>query len=54
MFKDKRKILGSILGSLMFLVVILALTYAFYIWRGDNTLVTFNINDSYSYCEVGE
>ena len=53
MLMDKRKFIGSILGGLMFLGVVLALTYAFYIWKGDNTLVTFNINDSYFYCESG-
>ena len=53
MLMDKRKFIGAILGGVLFVGVILALTYAFYIWKGDNTLVTFNINDSYFYCESG-
>ena len=53
MFRDKRKIFGAILGSLMFLSVIFALTYAFYEWRSDSTLVSFSITDASLFCESG-
>ena len=35
----------------MFIVVVIAFSYAFYVWKGDNTSVTFNISDNYFYCE---
>ena len=49
---DKRKIYGSILGGIIFLITILSFTYAFYYWRSSNTIVTFNISDSQFYCET--
>ena len=50
---DKRKLYGTIIGSLAFLAVILAFTYARYIWRSSDTNLSFNISDEYFYCESG-
>ena len=44
---DKRKFWGSILGTTMFLVMLLGLTYAYYTWRSSDTSLTFSISDAY-------
>lgn len=50
---DKRKFWGSILGTTMFLVMFLGLTYAYYTWRSSDTSLTFSISDSYFKCQSG-
>lgn len=42
---DKRKLIGTIVGCLLFIVCMLAVTYAYYIWRSDNTNVNLTIED---------
>ena len=32
----------------------MSFTFAYYTWRGNNTNLTFNISDSYFYCESGK
>ena len=51
---DSRKLLGFAIGVLLFLATLLFGTYAFYNWKSGNTDVTFNIGDSYFYCETGQ
>ena len=53
MTEGKRKLFGTILGILLFSMVVVAFTYASYVWRSGDTLLTININDSYFYCESG-
>ena len=48
---DKRKLLGFIIGVLLFAVSVASLTFAYYNWKSDNTDVSFVMNDSYFYCE---
>ena len=48
----KRKILGAIIGILLFAATVVSFTYAYYSWRSSNTNITFNINDTYFYCET--
>ena len=50
---DKRKFWGSILGTTMFLVMLLGLTYAYYTWRSTDTSLTFSISDAYFKCQSG-
>lgn len=50
---DKRKIYGTILGGIAFIAVIIAVTYARYVWRSTDTDLSFSINDSYFYCDSG-
>ena len=51
---DSRKLLGTIIGFILFGLTITLASFAFYTWRGSNTDVTFNIGDSYFYCESGQ
>ena len=51
---ESRKLLGFAIGVLLFLITILFGAYAFYSWKSGNTDVTFNIGDSYFYCETGQ
>lgn len=51
---DSRKLLGFAIGVLLFLATLLFGTFAFYSWKSGNTDVTFNIGDSYFYCETGQ
>ncbi|MCI6266987.1 MAG: InlB B-repeat-containing protein, partial [Erysipelotrichaceae bacterium] len=53
MITNKKKFFGSILGVILFTIVVLAFSYASYIWKSEDTIVTFDINDSYFYCESG-
>ena len=52
MFSDKKKLIGFILGLIMFSITVTSLTYAYYSWQSANTDITFNINDQYFYCET--
>ena len=52
MFEDKRKFFGTILGIIIFIITALSITYAFYNWKSSDTPVTFNISDSYFFCET--
>ena len=49
---NRRKLLGTIIGIILFMITVISFTYAFYSWRSSDTDVTFNINDSYFYCET--
>lgn len=42
---DKRKIIGTIIGVLLFVICMLAATYAYYTWRSANTAVNLTISD---------
>ena len=42
---NKRKILGTILGAIMYGVCILYFTYAYYVWRSEETPLSFGIED---------
>ena len=51
---DKRKILGTIIGLLMYSALTIFLTYAWYEWKSTNTNVVFTIEDGQSsICEPG-
>ncbi len=50
---DKRKVLGTIVGGIVFLVCILFLTYAYYTWKSGNTNVAINIQDVNLECTPG-
>lgn len=43
---DMRKVIGTIVGSIIFLACIAFFTYAFYNWRSENTLVNLGIQES--------
>ncbi len=49
--KNYRKILGMVLGIIVYVCTIVIATYSYYTWKSEDTLVTLNINDSYFYCE---
>ena len=51
---QKRKVIGAVLGFIFFCLTIIVSTFAFYTWKSGNTDVTFNIGDSYFYCESGQ
>ena len=51
-FLKYRKLIGTILGLILFSITVISITYAYYSWRSSNTDVTFNIDDSYFYCET--
>ena len=51
---DSRKVLGTVIGGIFFLVCILFFTYAYYVWRSpQNTVVSFTIQDASKVCEMG-
>lgn len=50
---DKRKVLGTIVGVVVFLVCILFFTYAYYVWKGENVNVAINIQDVSLECTPG-
>ncbi|MBQ6476826.1 MAG: InlB B-repeat-containing protein [Bacilli bacterium] len=52
MFSNKRKLIGFIVGLIMFAITVTSLTYAYYQWQSSNTNITFNVDDSYFYCET--
>ena len=54
MKEKNKKLLGTIIGLLLFSITVTFFTYANYAWRSKNTDVTFSIGDSYFYCESGE
>ena len=49
---NKRKIIGFIVGLILFSITVTSLSYAYYSWQSSNTDITFNINDQYFYCET--
>ncbi len=49
---NKRKIIGFIIGLIMFAATVTSLSYAYYSWSSTNTDITFNLNDQYFYCET--
>ena len=51
---DSRKLFGFAVGVLLFLLTLVLGTYAFYTLKIGNTAVTFNIGDSYFFCETGK
>ena len=52
MFSNKRKLIGFIIGLIMFAVTVTSLTYAYYDWQSTNTNITFNVSDQYFSCET--
>ena len=50
---DWRKVLGTIIGGIIFLSCILFFTYAYYNWRSENTTVGFDIEDASLKCISG-
>ncbi|MBQ8681345.1 MAG: hypothetical protein IJ509_00315, partial [Bacilli bacterium] len=50
---NSRKLWGTIIGVLGFVGLILVVTYARYVWKSEDTLLTFNFSDEYFYCESG-
>ena len=51
---DSRKLFGFAVGVVLFLLTVLVGANAFYTWKSGNKDVTFNIGDSYFYCESGQ
>ena len=49
---NRRKVIGAILGLILFSITVISITYAYYSWRSSNTDITFSIDDSYFYCET--
>ena len=45
MDNSKRKVLGSVLGIIIFIICILSLSYAWYRWRSANTDVDIGIHE---------
>ena len=49
---NKRKLIGFIIGLVLFSITITSLSYAYYSWKSSNTDITFNINDQYFKCDT--
>lgn len=43
---DKRKLIGAVIGTVVFISCVLFFTYAYYNWKSSNTLVSFDITDA--------
>lgn len=52
LFNDRR-VLGTVLGTFLFICCLLFFTYAYYVWRSDNTLMNITISDFYLNCVNG-
>ena len=51
---DKRKVIGTVVGGIVFICCMLYFTYAFYNWRSTNTIVDLTIEDiSGGECIIG-
>ena len=50
---DKRKLFGTLLGTIAFAVMLLAVSYAYYTWKSTDTVVSITMDDPYFYCESG-
>ena len=50
---DKRKVIGTVIGSIFFICCILYFTYAYYNWQSENTLVNLSIEDASIKCTLG-
>ena len=46
--RNKRKIFGTILGIVLYVVIIVAMTYAWYVWRSEYINVNANIAENSS------
>lgn len=42
---DKRKLIGTIIGILLFVICIMGMSYAYYSWKSSNTEVSLTIED---------
>jgi len=50
---DPRKGVGIVIGIIFYSLCILAFSFAYYVWKSEDTDVVFNISDPYFYCESG-
>lgn len=50
---DSRKLLGTLVGTVVFVGFILFFTYAYYNWKSDNANVILGIKDLSTQCKVG-
>ena len=46
---NKRKLYGTILGGIAFLAVIIAVTYARYVWKSDDECLSIIIHEDNTY-----
>lgn len=50
---NKRKVIGAVIGTIIFISCILFFTYAYYNWKSENTLVSFDIEEASMECILG-
>ena len=50
---DTRKVIGTVLGTIVFVCCILFFTYAYYNWKSQNTKVAFNVEEAGTKCTLG-